>query len=830
MNESDTRLKKIDPALKAAGWGVVEGSDIFTEQRAYMLAPGRIVTKAKRNPDKIDYLLTYKGVKIAIVEAKKDELDVSAGVEQAKKYAAAMNIRYTYSTNGDKIWAIDMDAKPGDFTEGFVDRFPTPDELWAMTFPDKNDWRDKFNLTPFNRDGGKVPRYYQENAVNAVLDAVSRKVDRILLTLATGTGKTYIAFQICWKLMQTKWNREGGGRIPHILFLADRNILADQAFNAFGAFNQNALARITPKEIRKNGGKVPMGQSIYFTIFQTMLCGTDDSVAESDNKAVAVPEPVEGGETTEYYKQYPQDFFDFIIIDECHRGGANDESEWRKLMEYFTPAYQLGLTATPRRTINGDTYRYFGEPVYQYSLKQGIEDGYLTPYRVKSCTNQIIDEYVYNEEDKIVRGEELLDKEKTYDEKDFYHGKIKIRERDELRVEEFLDSANPEEKAIVFCATQNHAMQVRDMINSQAKLGANYCVRVTADDGSEGEEQLRKFQDNEKTIPTILTTSQKLSTGVDAQNVRNIVLMRPVENMIEFKQIIGRGTRLFDDKYYFTIYDFVGAYKKFYDDEWDNPNPVCPICEKYPCECDKHPKCPVCGKWPCECKKPPRPCPVCGRWPCICPPKVCPVCGNLPCTCPKEYIEIEIGNGRKAKIKKDFEWEERIMYDGKLITLKEFVEVLVDNNTLPKFFSDDEDLRRQWQNPETRKALLEKMEHDGFSLDKLLKVQEMLNYEKCDLLDVLEYLAYQTTPIEREQRVAFARSGITADLNTNQTDFVNFVLDQYIQQGYTELSMENLPELIKLKYGTINDAKAELGTLGEINKVFIDFQKNLYAA
>lgn len=821
MNESDTRLKKIDPALHAAGWGVVKGSDIFTEQRAYIVSPGRIVAKAKRNPDKIDYLLTYKGVKIGIVEAKKDELDVSAGVEQAKKYAAAMNIRYTYSTNGDKIWAIDMEAKPGDFTEGFVDRYPTPDELWAMTFPDKNEWRDKFNLTPFNRDGGRMPRYYQENAVNAVLEAVSKKVDRILLTLATGTGKTYIAFQICWKLMQTRWNNLQNGKLPHILFLADRNILADQAFNAFGAFDQNALARITPKEIRKKGGKVPMEQSIYFTIFQTMLCGTDGEETS---------EPGEEQEKIEYYKQYPQDFFDFIIIDECHRGGANDESEWRKLMEYFQPAYQLGLTATPRRTINGDTYKYFGEPVYQYSLKQGIEDGYLTPYRVKSCTNQIIDEYVYNEEDKIVRGEEFLDKEKTYDETDFYHGKIKIRERDELRVEEFLDSANPEEKAIVFCATQNHAMQVRDMINSYAKRGSNYCVRVTADDGSEGEEQLRKFQDNEKTIPTILTTSQKLSTGVDAQNVRNIVLMRPVPNMIEFKQIIGRGTRLFDDKYYFTIYDFVGAYKKFYDEEWDNPNPVCPICEKYPCECATHPKCPVCGKWPCECKKPPRFCPICGQSPCICPPKPCPICGNLPCTCPKEVIEIEIGKGRKATIKDGFNWEERIMFDGKLITLKEFVNVLVDNDTLPKFFKDDEDLRTQWQSPETRKALLEKMEHDGFSLDKLLKVQEMLNYEKCDLLDVLEYLAYQTSPIEREQRVAIARSGITADLNENQTDFVNFVLDQYIQQGYTELSMENLPELIKLKYGTINDAKAELGSLGEINKVFVGFQKGLYAA
>ena len=820
MNESDTRLKKIDPALKAAGWGVVEGSDIFTEQRAYLLTPGRIVTKAKRNPDKIDYLLTYRGVKIGIIEAKKDELDVSAGVEQAKKYAAAMNIRYTYSTNGDKIWAIDMDAKIGDTAEGFVDRFPTPDELWQMTFPDKNDWRDKFNLEPFNRDGGKQPRYYQENAVNAVLDAVSKKIDRILLTLATGTGKTYIVFQICWKLMQTRWNNLQNGKLPRILFLADRNILADQAYNAFGAFDQNALARITPKEIRKNGGKVPMGQSIYFTIFQTMLCGSD---GEETSNPEGQPEKIE------YYKQYPQDFFDFIIIDECHRGGANDESEWRKLMEYFQPAYQLGLTATPRRTINGDTYKYFGEPVYQYSLKQGIEDGYLTPYRVKSCTNQIIDDYVYDEEDKIISGEELLDREKTYNESDFYHGKIKIRQRDELRVAEFLETANPDEKSIVFCATQNHAMQIRDMINSQAKRGTNYCVRVTADDGNDGEAQLRKFQDNEKTIPTILTTSQKLSTGVDAQNVRNIVLMRPVPNMIEFKQIIGRGTRLFDDKYYFTIYDFVGAHEKFYDDEWDNPNPVCPICEKYPCECSTHAKCPVCGKWPCVCKID-KMCPVCGRWPCVCPPKPCPICGNLPCTCPKEIIEIELGDKRKAKIKEGFDWEERVMYDGKLITIKEFADILVDKNTLPKFFTDEEDLRKQWQNPETRLALLEKMDHDGFSLDKLLKVQEMLNYEKCDLLDVLEYLAYHTTPLERQQRVAMVKPEIIAELNSKQIEFVNFVLDQYVQQGYTELSIENLPELIKLKYGTINDAKAELGPLGEINKVFVGFQKELYAA
>ena len=807
MNESDTRLKKINPALAKAGWGVVEGSDIFTEQSAYMVTPGRIVRKAKRNPDKIDYLLTYKGVKIGIVEAKSDEKHVSAGVEQAKKYAAAMNIRWTYSTNGDQIWAIDMQAKPGDFTEGLVDHFPTPDELWQMTFPVRNVWRDKFNLEPFNRDGGKQPRYYQENAVNAVLEAVANRVDRILLTLATGTGKTYIAFQICWKLFQTRWNSAENRKLPRILFLADRNILANQAYNSFGAFDQNALARITPKEIRKNGGKVPMGQSLYFTIFQTMLCGNDG-------------ESVEGEETEkiEYYKQYPEDFFDFIIIDECHRGGAKDESEWRKLLDYFNPAYQLGLTATPRRQINANTYSYFGEPVYVYSLKQGIEDGYLTPYRVKICQNKILDEYKYADGDVIIQGEELLDKEKVYTEKDFYNGNIKIRKRDEDRVEEFLAQIDPNEKTIVFCATQDHAMQVRDMINKHSKApNPFYCVRVTADDGEEGEEQLRKFQDNEKTIPTILTTSQKLSTGVDAQNVRNIVLMRPVPNMIEFKQIIGRGTRLFDDKYYFTIYDFVGAHENFYDPEWDG-EPVCPKCGNWPCTCTHVPYTP-------------KVCPKCGRYPCECVPLPCKVCGNLPCTCvkpPKDIIEIELSQDRKIQVKKGFEWEEKFMFDGELISLNEFVKILFGR--LPKFFKDDDDLHAQWQNPDTRAALLDQLEREGFPLEKIRMVQNLLSMDKCDLLDVLEYLAYNTTPIERQQRVALVKADIVADLNAKQTAFVDFVLQQYIQQGYSELSMENLPELIKLKYGTISDAKSELGTLGEINKVFVGFQKELYAA
>ena len=805
MNESDTRLKKIDPALKAAGWGVVDGSDIFTEQSAYILAPGRIARKAKRNPDKVDYLLVYKGVKLAIVEAKSDEKDVSEGVEQAKRYASAMNIRWAYSTNGDNIWAINMQPVKGGFTEDFVTSFPTPDELWRLTFPDENLWRDRFNLCPYH-SGGKQPRYYQENAVNAVLQAISQGRNRILLTLATGTGKTYIAFQICWKLYHTHWNTAQSGLLPRILFLADRNILANQAYNAFSAFDDTTLTRITPDEIRKKHS-VPTGKSIYFTIFQTLFC-TDEHGKE-------------------FYRYYPEDFFDFIIIDECHRGGASDESEWRKLMDYFHPATQLGLTATPKRKINGDTYRYFGEPVYVYSLKQGIEDGFLTPYRVKICKNKILDEYQYCDDDTIVTGGELLDRSRTYTEQDFYHGDIVLRGRDENRVQEFLDQIQPDEKTIVFCATQDHARKIRDFINKHSKKpNPYYCVRVTSNDGEEGEEQLRKFQDNEKTIPTILTTSQKLSTGVDAQNVRNIVLMRPVPNMIEFKQIIGRGTRLFDDKYYFTIYDFVGAYQNFNDPEWDG-EPCCPVCGNVVC---------TCGEIHQICKETDAPysasvCPKCGQSPCVCPPLPCPKCGNLPCTCvkqPKDIIEIELSPMRKLQARLVFDWKECFMFDGRLISLEEFVKILFGR--LPDFFTSGADLRTQWQNPETRQQLLHSLEGNGFTIEKISRVQSLLNMDDCDLLDVLEYLAYDNTPIQRSHRVDMVKPNIMIGLDTPQIDFIDFVLQQYITQGYGQLWPKNLPELLKLKYGTINDSQRILGTLPKIRSMFIGFQKELYAA
>jgi type I restriction enzyme R subunit len=434
--------------------------------------------------------------------------------------------------------------------EGDVAAYPTPEELWKLTFAKPDAWRDRFAAVPFEDKGGSHPsRYYQDIAVDRVMEAISEKRQRILLTLATGTGKTFIAFQIAWKLFYSRWNlSHEPSRRPRILFLADRNILANQAYNAFSAFPEDAMVRIAPDDIRKKG-KVPKNGSLFFTIFQTFMSG-----------------PSKDGRPSPYFGECPPDFFDFIVIDECHRGGANDESTWRDILKYFAPAVQLGLTATPKRRDNVDTYAYFGEPVFVYSLKEGINDGFLTPFKVKQISTTL-DEYVYTPDDTLVEGE--IEVGKRYTEADF-NTIIEIKEREAHRVKVFMEQINQSEKTLVFCANQAHALAVRDLVNQMKKSkDPNYCQRVTANDGELGEQHLRDFQDNEKTIPTILTTSQKLSTGVDARNIRNIVLMRPIRKIIEFKQIIGRGTRLFDGKDYFTIYDFVKAHEHFSDPEWD---------------------------------------------------------------------------------------------------------------------------------------------------------------------------------------------------------------------------------------------------------------------
>ena len=804
-NEAQTRLDLIDPVVKAAGWGVVDGSRVQVE----VIAPGRLQGAGTRAAqEKADYVLVYKNQKLAVIEAKKETAPVTEGLAQAKKYAQKLQVRFAYATNGHGIYRVDMATGK----EGDVDHYPTPDELWEATYSESKAqeqyWRDRFSAIHFEDKGGQwQPRYYQHNAITKTLDAIGKGQDRILLTLATGTGKTAIAFQIAWKLFHSRWNltdwRDGleegqePTRRPRILFLADRNILADQAFNAFSSFPEDALVRIAPDVIRKKG-RVPKNGSVFFTIFQTFMTGTDAD-----------------GNAKPNFGDYPPDFFDFIVIDECHRGGANDESNWRAIMDYFAPAVQLGLTATPKRTNNADTYAYFGDPVYVYSLKEGINDGYLTPFKVKQIATTI-DEYIYTPDDDVEEG--VVQEGHRYLEADF-NRLIEIKAREKKRVEILMQDIDQRQKTIVFCATQAHALAVRDLIN-QAKTSTdpNYCARVTADDGALGEQHLRTFQDNEKTIPTILTTSQKLSTGVDARNVRNIVLLRPINSMIEFKQIIGRGTRLFDGKDYFTIYDYVKAYEHFSDPEWDG-EPV----EPEPCA--------RCGNRPCTCVvAPPEPCEVCGSLPCTCspvPPDPCPVCGETPCVCGRRAkIKIKLADGKERAIQHMMAtsfWSP----DGTPISGAQFIERLFGD--LPTLFKDEDELRKLWSLPDTRKKLLDGLAEKGYGADQLAELQRMVDAEKSDLYDVLAYVAFTTAPISRAERVEFHKGIIYGQLGDKQRAFLDFVLEQYVNQGVGELDQDKLPHLLELKYHAVADAVTELGSVADIKDLFVGFQKHLYS-
>lgn len=793
MNEAETRAEHIDPALAAAGWGKVEGSRI---RREYPITLGRIEGHGKRGKAlTADYVLEYRNTKLAVVEAKAWAKELTEGVGQAKDYAGKLAIRFTYASNGQGIYGVDMDTG----AEGELAQYPTPEELWNLTFAAPNAWRDRFAAVPFEDRGGFFQgRYYQDIAIERVLEAIADHRQRILLTLATGTGKTFIAFQLAWKLFHSRWNlsdwkadREPARR-PRILFLADRNILADQAYNAFSAFPEDALVRIEPADIRKKG-KVPKNGSLFFTIFQTFMSG-----------------PPQNGQLSPYFGEYPPDFFDFIVIDECHRGGANDESNWRGILDYFAPAVQLGLTATPKRRDNVDTYAYFGEPVFIYSLKEGINDGFLTPFRVKQIATTL-DEYVYTPDDTLVEGE--IEAGKRYEEADF-NRIIEIREREKKRVEIFMSQIDQREKTLVFCANQAHALAIRDLIN-QIKTSAAplYCVRVTADDGALGEQYLRDFQDNEKTIPTILTTSQKLSTGVDARNVRNIVLLRPVNSMIEFKQIIGRGTRLYDGKDYFTIYDFVKAHHHFSDPEWDG-EPLEPET------------CNGCGRYPCVCiKEPPPPCYVCGKQPCECNKEPCPKCGQLPCVC-KKKATVKLADGKARTI-------QHIMVttfwhpDGSPMSAQQFVEALYGE--LPGLFKDEDELRAIWSAPDTRKKLLDGLAEKGFGRDQLAEMQKIIDAENSDIFDVLANVAYALAPLSRQERATQAKTIISGQFNDRQQAFLDFVLGHYVSVGVEELDLAKLTPLLRLKYhDSIADAVADLGRPEEIGKAFSGFQKFLY--
>lgn len=745
-------------------------------RREYDINAGEIKSSGIRTGKlKADYVLEYKNIKLAVVEAKSDELDVREGVAQVKMYGEKLRLMTSFAANGKEIYEVNKVAG----TEGKITAFPTPQQLWERIYGEPNEWLEKFNAVPFEDvNGTKQPRYYQELAVNRAVEAIADDKERVLLTLATGTGKTFIAFQIAWKLFKARWTKQKDGkRQPRILFLADRNILANQAYLDFGAFDQAALVRINPSDIAKRG-EVPKNGSVFLTIFQTFMSGANN-------------EP--------YFGQYEKDFFDLVIIDECHRGGANDESTWRDILNHFGSAVHLGLTATPKRSDNTDTYAYFGEPVFTYSLKEGIQDGFLTPFKVKRIQTTI-DEYVYTADDEILEGE--VEEGYVYSEGDF-NRKIVIEARERKRVMEMLACINQSEKTIVFCANQAHAAMIRDLINQLAdSKSVDYCVRVTANDGNIGDMYLKQFQDNEKSIPTILTTSQKLTTGVDARNVRNIVLLRPVNSMIEFKQIIGRGTRLFEGKHYFTIIDFVNAYHLFNDEAWDG-----------------------------------EPVEVSGTGG-----------GSTGGTGggsdtggaggddggdeggggekPKK-LRIKLSDGKVRELQS---MTSTYFYvDGKPISAEEFLQRLFDTLKLPELLESEERLRELWADPRTRRELLQKLEKEGCGKGDLLKLQELINAENSDLFDVLEYIAYAKPPVSRAARVETSKDNIFNLLNAEQREFVSYVLRNYVDVGVDELDVGKLSTVLTAKYGSIHAAQQALGDVPTIQSTFINFQKHLYA-
>ena len=767
LNEADTRAKYIDPALKESGWEYDGTSLVYREvrvRREFSITEGRILGGGKRGKLKIaDYVLEYKGVRLAVVEAKKFDLNYTEGTAQAIEYAKKLQVPYAYSTNGQKIRQINMVTGE----EKDVEKYPRPEELLASLKEPVNEWRDEFRGVPFENKGQSV-RYFAQLAVEKTLDAIAAGDKRILLTLATGTGKTRIAFHIAWKLFQTRWTITGEKkRRPRILFLADRNILANQAYNEFSAFTEDERIRISPKSIAKRKS-VPTNANIFFTIFQTFMTGPEGKPN---------------------FGEYPQDFFDVIIVDECHRGGANDESNWRDILEYFASAVQIGLTATPKRRDNVDTYKYFGDPKFVYKLKDGIEDGFLTPFRVRKYTTNI-DEYVYDPEDDVLEGD--IEAGEEYTDSD-WNTKIEIRQREEYLVDLFMKNIGTNEKTIVFCANQNHAALIRDIINEKKQnTNPTYCVRVTANDGELGEDYLRAFQDNEKTIPTILTTSQKLSTGVDARNIRHIVILRPVKSIIEFKQIIGRGTRLYDGKDYFTIHDFFNASHNFYDPEWDGD-----------------PDIPVDGGI-------------------IDGPTVGPTGpGGGGGTVRPEKIVVRLSNGKELAFQN---MTEKMFYsvDGKTMTLAEFIQSLFNTLDMPEFFKNEEELRAIWSVPAKRKQLLHNLENAGFPQKQLEDIQDLIDARSSDLFDVLEYVKYHFTPVLREARAVISRSIMETELTAKQMEFVDFLVQQYVVAGVDELDDSKLETLLAIKYKTATDGVAILGSVDIARNIFLTFQKHLY--
>ncbi len=783
ITEADTCRKYVLPKLYAAGWT----DDQISEQKSF--TDGRILVvgaKARRRPSKrADYLLRYaRDFMLAVVEAKSAYKLPADGLQQAKEYAEVLGVKFAYSTNGHGI--VEFDYTTGQESE--LDAFPAPAKLWQRFRANQkiadDDTANKL-LTPANAAIGKGQRYYQEIAINRAVQAILQGKKRILLTMATGTGKTAVAYQICWKLWSTRWNRTGEYRRPKILYLADRNILIDdpkdKMFTTFG----DARWKIENGEVNK-------GREMYFAIYQ----------------AIAKDERRPG-----LYKEYPKDFFDLVIVDECHRGSAKDLSNWREILTYFQPAYQLGMTATPLRKDNRDTYKYFGNPIYTYSLRQGIEDGFLAPYRV----HRIITEWDAagwrpSQGDLDRYGREIPDNE--YQTVDFERA-VALKARTEAiarNLTAFLKKSDRYAKTIVFCVDQEHADEMRRTLNNLnsdlVKQLPDYVCRVTSEEGSVGRGYLSKFQELETTAPVILTTSQLLTTGVDIPTCKNIVIARVVNSMVEFKQIIGRGTRVRDDygKLYFNILDYTGsATRLFADPEFDGEPAY--ITEEEMSEAGE---------------------------------TIAEVVTEQPTVVdPQEERAVAIADDSEGQRRKFYfdgghvEIAAHLVYeldpDGRQLRVVRFSDYAAEK--VRTLYPSVADLRKQWADPALRAEIIGKLDERGIDFDQLRSTS---NQPEADPFDLLCHLAFNgplRTRRERADRVKKEEKLFFEKYAPEARSILNDLLEKYAEHGTAQFV---IPDVLKVPpisdRGNVIEIAQLFGGPEKLREAVNELQALLYAA
>jgi type I restriction enzyme, R subunit len=768
LSERDICTKFITPALRKAGWDeVLQIREEVSFTKGRIIVRGKLVTRGQAK--RADYILYFKpNIPLALIEAKDNSHSVGDGMQQGLAYAATLDIPFVFSSNGDGFLFHDRTGLSAAREANLgLDAFPSPADLWARY----SAWKgldaeaEKIVLQDYFGDAsGKSPRYYQVNAVNAAIEAIAKGRDRVLLVMATGTGKTYTAFQIIWRLWKA-------GRKKRILFLADRNVLIDQTMvNDFRPFG-GAMAKLSTnaKTIeRDDGTKIPL----TLALDKKRRIDTAFEVYLGLYQAITGPE-----DRQKLYREFSPGFFDLIVIDECHRGSAAEDSAWREILEYFSSATQIGMTATPKETEYVSNTDYFGEPVFTYSLRQGISDGFLAPYKViKVHIDRDVEGYRPDLGQLDRDGEEVEDR--IYNTKDFDRTLV-LDDRTVLtarKITEFLkQSGDRYQKTIVFCVDQEHAARMRQaLVNGNADLVAEnqrYVMRITGGD-KEGQDQLGNFIDPESKYPVLVTTSRLLSTGVDAQTCRLIVLDREVHSMTEFKQILGRGTRVHEDtkKFFFTLIDFRGATAHFADPDFDGD----PVQIYEPGEGDP-----------------------------ITPPDNAPPSrdGTIPPTPGEdETVVDQLGlplppGGPTRKIYVDGVGArilvERVEYldeNGKLVTesLRDFTKT-----ALRKRFASLDDFLKRWKSAERKQAIVEELEVEGLALDA---IADELG-KNLDPFDLICHVAFDKKPLTRGERAENVKK---RDVFTKYGPQARAVLDALLEK-YRDEGVLNLDDANVLK-------------------------------